>query len=68
MPTVTATAIMNAVDLAGRVWGAPVASALLTAAMKKLAGELTPEDRAQLEGNYAEGLAARADAFERSQR
>ena len=57
-----------AAGIAEQVMGSPFASMLLTAAMKRFAGELTAEDRAQLDANYAEGLAARADAFERANR
>lgn len=57
-----------AVGIAEQVLGSPFASMLLTAAMKKFSGELTEADKASLNTNYAEGLAARADAFERANR
>lgn len=60
--------IKTTVGIIEQVWGSPFASMLLTAALKRFSGELTAEDKAQLDANYAEGLAARADAFERANR
>lgn len=69
MPTPTLPEkIGTAVDIVEQVLGSPLASMVLSMAMKKFAGELTDADRQSLDQNYAEGLAARADAFERAHR
>lgn len=68
MPQTLSEKIGAAVGIVEQVLGSPLASIVLTMAMKKFAGELTEADRQSLEQNYAEGLAARADAFERSTR
>lgn len=65
---ITGAQIQGAVAIAERVLGSPFAQMFLDMARRKLAGELTEEDKASLDGNYAEGLAARADAFERANR
>lgn len=65
---VTVQNIQTGIALVERIWGSPIANALMEGVKAKLFGDLTPEDRASLEANLAEGLAARADAAERAQR
>jgi hypothetical protein len=68
MIPVTVTQIQMGIALVERIWGSPIAHALMEQVKTKLMGDLTPEDRASLEANLAAGLAARADAFERANR
>ncbi len=65
---VTGAQIEAGVALVERVLGSPFAVFLLTAARQKFAGDLTTDEKLSLDGNFAEGLARRADAFDRANR